>query len=97
MEYSMRILAHNAARHGITCNVIIPGVVQTDGWARLSAQQTGNAETLLQRVQPNIPLRGSIMDPTHIGDVVAFLAQPHGGGRYITGQVLVVDGGLTLK
>ena len=93
MEYSTRILASSAARFGVTCNVIIPGVVDTEAWARVSEKR---GQDVMATVTARVPLGQVAMDPTHIGDVVSFLAQPHLGGRYVTGQSIPVDAGLCL-
>jgi enoyl-[acyl-carrier-protein] reductase (NADH) len=92
MEYSMRIFASNAAKHDITCNVVIPGAVKTDAWQRVGEHR---GTDLLNILSKRVPLGQAPMDPTHIGDVVSFLANPLLGGRYITGQSIPVDAGLT--
>ena len=94
MEYSMRIFARNAAEYGVNCNVIIPGAVQTEAWSRL--QDTRGGADILGMVSAKAPLGRAPMQPTDIGDVVSFLAQPNGGGRFITGVSLPVDAGLSI-
>ena len=92
MEYSMRILASNAAKQDVTCNVVIPGVVDTEAWERIGERR---GQDMMSLVSSRVPLGKKAMDPTHIGDVVSFLAQPISGGRHITGQSIPVDAGLT--
>ena len=79
-------LAKELAPRGITVNAIAPGFIQTDMTAQLAEEWK---QTLLQQ----IPL-GRFGEPEDIAQAALFLAGP--GGRYITGQVLIVDGGLTM-
>lgn len=95
MEYSMRIYAANAAAFGVNCNVIIPGAVKTEAWERLSSKRGGM--DFLGMVSSKAALGKAPMDPTDIGDVVSFLAQPTGGGRFITGVSLPVDAALSMR
>jgi len=99
MEHSMRIYAIQAAKIGVNCNVVIPGAVRTEAWDRLSKKVNEGKSTnkdILMQVSKRVPLGGSPMDPTHIGDVVSFLSKPDTGGRYITGQSLPVDAGFSM-
>lgn len=79
-------LAREIASRGITANSIAPGFIQTEMTQRLnpSAQED---------IIKQIPL-GFIGSPEDVAEVAAFLASEK--ARYITGQVLVVDGGLTM-
>ena len=79
-------LAKELAPRGITVNAIAPGFIQTDMTAQLNEEWK---QTLLQQ----IPL-GRFGEPEDIAQAALFLAGPT--GRYITGQVLIVDGGLTM-
>ena len=79
-------LARELASRGIRCNAIAPGYVETDMTAALSENQIA---TLRQR----IPL-GRLGAPEDVAGVARFLAGP--AARYITGQVVVVDGGMTM-
>lgn len=94
MEYSMRILARNAAEYGVNCNVIIPGAVETEAWSRLQDKRGG--VDILGTVSKKAPLGHAPIQPTDIGDAVSFLARPNGGGRFITGVSLPVDAGLSV-
>lgn len=79
-------VAREFASRGLTANAIAPGFIETDMTAALDAEVR---EGLLER----IPLKrfGAAED---IARAALFLAGP--GGRYITGQVLTVDGGLAM-
>jgi 3-oxoacyl-[acyl-carrier protein] reductase len=79
-------LAKELAGRGVCVNAIAPGFIATDMTAALDAKAT---EALLEE----IPL-GRIGAPEDIAAAVEFLAGP--GGEYITGQTLVIDGGLSL-
>lgn len=85
-------LARNlAVEHGpanIRVNCIAPGLVKTD-FARALWEDEKN---LVQRTK-NTPLR-RIGLPEEIGPVAAFLAS--GAASFITGQVIVADGGVTI-
>ena len=79
-------LAREVASRGITANSIAPGFIQTEMTQRLSASAQ-------EEIIKQIPL-GFIGSPEDVAEVAAFLASEK--ARYITGQVLVVDGGLTM-
>jgi NAD(P)-dependent dehydrogenase (short-subunit alcohol dehydrogenase family) len=74
---------------GIRANCIAPGLIRTD----FSRTLWENA-SLLQRVEAGTPVR-RIGEPDDIGGVAVFLASR--AAAYVTGQTLVVDGGLTSK
>jgi len=79
-------LARELASRGITVNAIAPGFIETDMTAALNAAMR---EELLQR----IPL-GILGQSDDVAAAALFLAGP--GARYITGQVLTVDGGMVM-
>ena len=80
-----RSLAREVASRSITVNVVAPGLVDTDMTTEL-----GDAKDAMLAL---IPL-GHVGQPNDIAGVVGFLASNH--GRYITGAVIPVDGGLGL-
>jgi NAD(P)-dependent dehydrogenase (short-subunit alcohol dehydrogenase family) len=80
-----RDLATSWAPHGITVNAIAPGWFPT----RMSG---GLIEKFEERMLGGIPLR-RFGNPEDLKGVVIFLASP--AASYVTGQVLVVDGGAT--
>jgi len=92
-----RTAANALASDRITSNCICPGVVDTQMWARLDADlaeieglQIGDAWK--RRTAP-IPL-GRPEQPDDLGGVVSFLASRD--SDYMTGQALIVDGGLVI-
>lgn len=81
-----RCLATEVARRGITVNAVAPGFIETDMTAdvRNAAGDT---------IKKHIPTR-RLGQPEDIAHAVLFLADE--ASSYITGQLLTVDGGLTL-
>jgi 3-oxoacyl-[acyl-carrier protein] reductase len=79
-------IARELAPRGITVNALAPGFIETDMTAVLSDQ-------VRQDLLKKIPLTG-FGQPNDVAQAARFLAGP--GGRYITGQVLAVDGGMTM-
>ena len=79
-------LAHEFAGRGITVNVIAPGFISTDMTAGLPAEAK---DAMLQQ----IPL-ARFGQPEDVAKAVSFLCSEDAG--YITGQTLVVDGGMTM-
>jgi NAD(P)-dependent dehydrogenase (short-subunit alcohol dehydrogenase family) len=76
-------LAVELADHGITCNAVAPGVTRTAKLAVLS-------EADLERRRARVPL-GRLGEPADVAAAVTFLLSP--AARYITGQLIAVDGG----
>jgi 3-oxoacyl-[acyl-carrier protein] reductase len=79
-------VAREVASRGITVNAIAPGFIETAMTAKISPEAR---ESLLKQ----IPL-GSLGQPEDVAGAVLFLASP--AARYITGQVLSVDGGMAM-
>ena len=86
LEGLMRALAMELAPHGITCNCVAPGAVDTVRGA--SAGTLPRSQT-----ERGIPL-GRKAAMGEISAAVRFLAGPD--GRYVTGQTLHVNGGVFL-
>ena len=78
--------AREVASRGITVNAIAPGFIETAMTAKISPEAR---EGLLKQ----IPL-GNLGQPDDVANAVLFLASP--AARYITGQVLSVDGGMAM-
>jgi len=77
-------IAKEVGSRGITANVIAPGFIETK---MTQAMNEAQRQELLKR----IPV-GSLGTPEDVAEAAAFLASE--GARYITGQVLGVDGGM---
>jgi 3-oxoacyl-[acyl-carrier protein] reductase len=86
IEGFTRSLALEIASRGITVNAIAPGFIKTDILESIDSSK-------LEEMAKNIPV-GRIGEPTDISKLVSFLASDE--SSYITGQVLHVNGGLTL-
>jgi meso-butanediol dehydrogenase / (S,S)-butanediol dehydrogenase / diacetyl reductase len=88
-------VAQELAPHQITVNVYSPGVVHTPMWEGIDADMTRRRGTEvgseLSGMVAGIPL-GRLETPDDVAGVVSFLASPDAG--YITGQSIVVDGGM---
>jgi len=81
-----RSLAKEFAGRGVTVNAIAPGYIQTDMTAAIDEQAA-------TELKASIPL-GTLGEAEHVAAAVDYLVGP--GGDYVTGQTLVVDGGLGL-
>ena len=78
--------AREFASRGITVNALAPGFIETDMTAGLAAELK---ETILKQ----IPM-GFLGKPEDVAECALFLAGP--AARYITGQVLTIDGGMVM-
>src|SRR5687768_2364123 len=81
-----RALAVELASRNVTVNAIAPGFIATD----MSEAVRNKAGDLIKKV---IPMR-RVGQPDEIARVAVFLADP--ATAYLTGQVITVDGGLSL-
>lgn len=79
-------MARELASRGITVNALAPGFIETDMTAVLG-------DELRQEILKKIPLN-CFGQPDDIAQAALYLAGP--GARYITGQVLAVDGGMVM-
>jgi 3-oxoacyl-[acyl-carrier protein] reductase len=84
----VRGLATELGRGGIRVNAVAPGFIRT---AQTLSEEHSQGEEGLRRAAEYIPL-GRVGDPSDIADVVVFLASS--AARYVTGQTIVVDGGI---
>jgi 3-oxoacyl-[acyl-carrier protein] reductase len=81
-----KAVARELAGRAVTCNAIAPGFITTDMTDELP-------QAVKDAVIAKIPL-GSFGTTKDIAEVVAFIASAE--ARYITGQVIAVDGGMTM-
>ncbi len=79
-------IAKELAPRNINCNAIAPGFIKSDMTEKLP-------ENVKEQYLNNIPLK-RFGTPDDVAEVVAFLAS--GKSKYITGQVLHIDGGLVM-
>ncbi|MCL5773251.1 MAG: 3-oxoacyl-[acyl-carrier-protein] reductase [Firmicutes bacterium] len=81
-----RSAARELASRGINVNAVAPGFIQTEMTAKLP-------EDLKAKMLSQIPL-GALGDPEDVAKAVLFLVSDN--ARYISGQVLNVDGGMVM-
>ena len=84
LEGFTRSLAKEIGSRNITVNLVSPGFINTDMTSGLT----------IEKLESQIPL-GRMGNPSDVASLVAFLAGE--GAGYITGQTLVVDGGLFMQ
>jgi len=78
--------AKEFASRGVQVNAVAPGLIETE----MTTRMPGDAR---QWLLDNVPL-GRLGTPAEVADAVLFLASPW--SDYVTGHVLVVDGGLAM-
>ena len=86
----VRGLANELARDGIKVNGVAPGYIRT---AQLLSEEHSLGKEGADKAGSFIPM-GRIGEPDDIADVIVFLASHE--ARYLTGQVISVDGGLAV-
>jgi NAD(P)-dependent dehydrogenase (short-subunit alcohol dehydrogenase family) len=79
-----RALALELAPYHIMVNAVAPGYINTE------LTKKNNTPEVLERIAEEIPL-GRLGEPSEIAECVAFLCSPK--NSYMTGQVIVLDGG----
>jgi 3-oxoacyl-[acyl-carrier protein] reductase len=81
-----KTLALEGARYNITVNCVSPGATNTAMTAKMSPE-------IAQKVKEKIPLK-RFAEPKEIAEIHLFLASEE--SSYITGQVIFVDGGISV-
>jgi NAD(P)-dependent dehydrogenase (short-subunit alcohol dehydrogenase family) len=84
-----RSMARELAKHQILVNVIAPGIV----YAGLARHQMETEPQYARRIQHVIPL-GRLQQAEEVAKATAFLCSA--GASYMTGTVLLADGGCSL-
>ena len=79
-----KALAHQVGQHGVTCNCIEPGLINSNQFAATSPE--------LMRQYASATAFKAFGEPEDIGAAAVFLAST--AARYVTGTTLIVDGGL---
>lgn len=87
-----KTLAREHARDNIRVNVVAPGITETALLQSLRETETG--QKVVAAVAKTIPLGRRAGQVEEISPAVVFLASE--AARYITGQVLSINGGLTM-
>jgi len=85
-EALARAFARELGGRGITVNSVLPGVTRTQSIS-------GRSEEMLAHIVASTPL-GRIGEPEDVADAVGFLCSER--ARWITGQSIAVDGGITV-
>lgn len=87
LEGLARVVAAEFGRHQLTCNVVSPGLI------------AGRMVDEIAQPQREALVRSSLLrrlgQPEDVAQLVAFLMSP--AGKYITGQTIPIDGGLTAR
>ena len=87
----VRGLAAEVAADGVRVNAVSPGYVRT---AQLLSEEHSLGPQGVEQAAGRVPL-GRVGEPEDIADVILFLASHQ--ARYVTGQVIVADGGLAIS
>ena len=88
MNQMLRVMAREWARYGVTVNAVAPGYIETD-LTRGYLDKDNNRESLESLVPAE-----RLGRPEEVADAATFLASDR--ARFITGQILYVDGGRVL-
>ena len=81
-----RTVSKELAGRNITVNAVAPGFIATEMTAKLAPE-------IIEGIEKQTPL-GRLGDPQDVADLVLFLASD--AAAFITGQIITVDGGLTV-
>jgi NAD(P)-dependent dehydrogenase (short-subunit alcohol dehydrogenase family) len=88
----MRHVAGKYGAQGVRANSITPGLIKTEKWAALPEATVAYLEKMaLDRAA----IKSGVVTPDHIAALGSLLMSDD--GKFITGQVLSVDGGMTMR
>lgn len=82
-----KTIAAENARHGVTANAVLPGLVATE-------RARGMPAEVLERLRPLLP-SGRMVEPSEVAALVAYLASET--AAQVTGQEVAIDGGSGLN
>jgi NAD(P)-dependent dehydrogenase (short-subunit alcohol dehydrogenase family) len=88
IAHMTRMLAIEWAEHGIRVNTLAPGTIETPSRAAFFAADPAFRATLINRIPQH-----RFGTPDDVARAVCYLVSPQ--AAYVTGQTLVLDGGLT--
>jgi NAD(P)-dependent dehydrogenase (short-subunit alcohol dehydrogenase family) len=86
-----RVIALEGGERGIRANAVAPGVIETD---IMEGVVEGDGRAMLRSFGDAHPI-GRIGQPEEVAEAIAFLASP--AASFITGALLMVDGGWTAQ
>jgi hypothetical protein len=86
-----RVIAIEGGERGIRSNAVAPGVIETD---IMEGIVDGDGRAMLRSFGDQHPI-GRIGQPQEVAEAIAFLASP--ASSFITGAILMVDGGWTAQ
>jgi NAD(P)-dependent dehydrogenase (short-subunit alcohol dehydrogenase family) len=89
-------VASSNAVHGIRCNAILPGLMDTPMGIDATVAATGASATQVRAARDaRVPLKGRMGDAWDTAYAALFLASEE--AKYVTGALLPVDGGFTTR
>ncbi len=84
------------ARHGVRCNAVLPGLMDTPmAVAGIASARSETTQSVRDARNARVPLRGKMGDAWDTANAVLFLASDEAG--FITGALLPVDGGMSVR
>ncbi len=87
-----KTIGREAARHGVTANVVCPGPTDTPLLSELAGE--GNGDKLVDSLARAVPMK-RLGQPHEVASAVVYFASEAAG--FVTGQTLSVSGGLTMS
>jgi NAD(P)-dependent dehydrogenase (short-subunit alcohol dehydrogenase family) len=89
-------VALSHAKHGVRCNAILPGLMDTPMAINTVSDVTGvDPETLRAKRHAQVPLNAHMGDAWDTANAALFLASDE--AKFITGVLLPVDGGMSAR